>query len=206
MVGGYRNQGQVTEDIKYDEFGDRLYCHKITDENGEITYEWNKNPEGGITKYEFVPSFQQGIWETFKQAYGYYKQYGLKGGFNEAILDETVKKNLKYLGSDLFACMILFLLAKFVIDFNEVKKEYGNTVAEFMKAPFYAPMDNNPLQLVNTVLGSTEPPVIAMSGKLLKSISDLAVSPSGENLGKVGNNLAIYRISADLYNSLGQKE
>ena len=205
MTGGYKNQGEVTEDIRYDEFGDRLYCHKITDEYGEITYEWNKNPEGGITKYEFVPSFQQGILQSLKQAYGYYKQYGLKGGYQQASLDPTVKKNLKYLSSDLLTCLILFLFAKFIIDFDELKDEYGYTISEMMKTPFYAPMDNNPIQLVNVVLGSTEPPAIAMAGKLLKSITDAATAPDLENLNKVGNNIAAYRIAADLYNSLGQE-
>lgn len=203
MKGGFKNQGQVMEaPPKYNEFNEKMYLHRITKEDGSVEEWWDTNPAEGITQYTFVPAYNQGILDSLRQAGKYYKQYGLKGGLDQIKADQVVKRNLKYLGSDLFAALILFLIGKFIFDYDELEKQYGRTAANMMFAPLRAAQDNNPIGILQTLLTSTEPPAIAMAGQWIKGISTLATSPSLDNADKLASNVAVYRVSSDLYNNL----
>lgn len=203
MSGGHKNQGRIREDIRYNEFNEREYHHELRDENGEIINEWwDTNPQEGVVSYRFFTDFNQGIFDSLVQMNKYYKQYGLKGAYQQIQDDPQVKRNLKYLTSDLLAAMILAIIGKFILDFDEIRKEYGYTFGSMLEAPFIAPMDNNPLQLISIVLGSSEPPVISMAGKWYDTTLKVLSSPSPDTIHKFASNAAVYRVTSDMINSI----
>lgn len=200
MKGDYYKQGEVKPLIIN---GKQMYRHSVLDDEGnEINSFIDDNPDNGVMEYAFIPSYQEGIWESMKQCYKLTKQYGFKEGFKEALETEVIKKNMKYMGGDLLALLALALLAELLINWEEYEKEHGATLTKMSKAFFEAPQDNNAVMLLQTLLTSTEPPVIAMSGNWLKSIITLAVSPSQSSLEGVAKNVAVYRSANDIYNQL----
>lgn len=204
MKSGYFKQGEV-KPVEVD--GKQQYRHSVLDDEGnEVDSYIDDNPEGGTVEYDFIPAYQEGIWESMKQAHKLIKQYGFKEGMNEALQSDALKKNMKYLGSDLFALLSLFLLSQLLFDWPELEKEYGYTLTRMMEAPFNAPQDNNAVMLLSTLLGSTEPPMIAMSSKWLKSAINLAAEPDKESLNKLVSNVAVYRVGQDLYNQLSAED
>lgn len=199
MKSGKYVQGEVVP-LKDPVTGEQKYRHIITREDGSTYEEVNDDSTDGMMEYKFIPSFQEGIWDSLVRSWELYKKHGLLEGFDKSMNDEVIKRNLKYLSSDLFICLCLFAISKLAFDWDEIEDKYGYTLSKIFQTPFQAPMDNNPLQFINTVIGTTEPPVIAMTGSWLTSILNVGASPSLENLNKVAENVAVYRIANDLRN------
>ena len=202
VSGDYRNQGSVTE--QRDENGNIMYIHDIYNDDGVIVKSYvDDDPRGGMVKYHFKTSYNQGILQSLRQAYYYAKDLGLKGAYHEINEnDPVVRRNIKYLTGDLLTCLILFLIGKLLLDANEIRKEYGVTAQRLLYAPLNAPVDNNPLELVNLFLGSTEPPVISSSLQILNSIGRVITSPSMENLSALPDNVSAIRYTRDAMQKL----
>ena len=177
-----------------------MYRHQVLNGEGEVDREYvDKNPENGVMEYKFIEAYQEGIWDSLVRSWKMYKENGLSG-IKESLEDDAIKRNMKYLASDLFTCLCLFALYQLCFDWEELEKEHGYTLTKLLQSPFQAPVDNNPIQFTATLLGSTEPPTIAMAGSWFKSI--INVSALGDNyIEGLAKNIALYRIGNDLVNN-----